>query len=369
LKSGGARLSLALTGCERISCANASRDADTGFPIAGTMQRPYEWNFHLTTWVALLFAVTLVVLGHRRLQHASDHPIRWTRHEITFFGAACCGSLVALTWPVADLAAHWSLTALVVQRLVLLLGVAPMLLLGLPYDLLEWITRPALVDAALNRARRPATAIGFVTVLTVASMIPPVVQAQSSSSIVRGLLAVTTVVAGLVLWIPVLGRVPGIPRLRPMARFGYLAAQAVVPAFLSFVLILSPHPLYAAFAGSKVAIDLRPLNDQQIAGFVSKLTMLIVLLTVGAIGLVNAPNSEEEVSLDESLVWADVQRQFERAERRTSRGRTAATAAIGRPGTPLGKGDSFRDPPGPSADPATPDIPSGDVPERDRPES
>ncbi len=100
-----------------------------------------------------------------------------------------------------------------------------------------------------------------------------------------------------------------------MVRFGYLAVQAVVPAFLSFVLILSPHPLYAVFSGSKAAIDLRPLNDQQIAGFVSKLTMLIVLLTVGGIGLARSKPSDDEVSLGEPLVWADVQRQFERADR------------------------------------------------------
>jgi putative membrane protein len=220
------------------------------------MNRPYEWDFHLTTWLVLVIIVTLVVFGHRRLLRQSDHPIRWTRHDIAIFAGACGASVVALTWPIADLAAHWSLTALVLQRLILLLAVAPMLLLGLPYDVLERITRPALVDAALLRCRRPATAIAFVTTLTVASTIPPVVQAQSSSSVVRGLLVVTTVVAGFVLWIPVLGRVPGIPRLRPMMRFGYLAAQAVVPAFLSFVLILSPHPLYAAFAGSKAAIGL-----------------------------------------------------------------------------------------------------------------
>jgi cytochrome c oxidase assembly factor CtaG len=282
------------------------------------MNRPYEWHFHLTTWVTFVIAVALVVLGHRHRLRTSDHPIRWTRHDIGMFAGALAASILALTWPVADLAAHWSLTALVIQRLILILAVAPMLLLGLPYDLLERITRPALVDAALNRCRRPATAIGFVTILTVGSMIPPVVQAQASIAALRGVLAVTTVVAGLVLWIPVLGRVPGIPRLRPMVRFGYLAAQGVVPAFLSFVLILAPHPLYAVFAGSKAAIDLRPLNDQQIAGFVSKLTMLIVLLSVGGIGLARASSSEDEVGLDERLVWADVKRQFERVDRRMS---------------------------------------------------
>ena len=51
-------------------------------------------------------------------------------------------SVVALTWPLADLAAHWSLTALVTQRLILLMAVAPLLLLGLPYDVVQWLTRP-----------------------------------------------------------------------------------------------------------------------------------------------------------------------------------------------------------------------------------
>jgi cytochrome c oxidase assembly factor CtaG len=326
------------------------------------MDRPYEWDFHLATWVTLVIAVAVVVLIHRRLLRTSGHPIRWTRHNIGMLAGACGASLVALTWPVADLASHWSLTALVIQRLILILAVAPMLLLGLPYDVLERITRPPLVDAALNRCRRPATAIAFVTVLTVGSMTPPVVQAQASSPALRGLLAVTTVVAGLVLWIPVLGRVPGIPRLKPITRFGYLAAQGVVPAFLSFILILSPHPLYAVFAGSKAAIDLRPLNDQQIAGFVSKLTMLIVLLTVGGVGLAKAPSSsEEEVGLDEWLVWADVQRQFERADRRTLRPGRSGTATF--PPlfeTPIG-GPPNRGLPDPH--PSTEDLPERDGPE------
>ncbi len=320
------------------------------------MDRPYEWHFHLATWVTLLIAVTLVILGHRRLFRTSVHPIRWTRHDIWLFTAACGASAIALTWPVADLAAHWSLTALVIQRLILILAVAPLLILGLPYDVLERITRPALVDAALNRCRRPATAIGLVTFLIVGSMVPPVVEAQASSPALRGLFAVTSLVAGMVLWIPVLGRVPGIPRLRPLARFGYLAAQAVVPAFLAFVLILAPHPLYAAFAGSHAAVDLRPLNDQQIAGFVSKLTMLIVLLTVGAVGLSKTKLSEEDAGLEEELVWADVQRQFERADRRNTHKRHGVFAPVS---PPLDGGDGSPDGGSPEPGP-NPSIPKSD---------
>lgn len=293
------------------------------------MNRPYEWDFHPFTWLGVFLGVVVVVAAHRHLLRNSEHPLRWARHDVGVFVGACAASLVALTWPVADLAAHWSLTALVFQRLILLLAVAPMLLLGLPYDVIERITRPALVDALLGRSRQPATAISLVTVVTIGSMVPPVVKAQSGSMLLRGVLLLATLVAGLILWIPALGRIPGTSRLRPMLRFGYLAAQAVVPAFLSFVLILAPHPLYATFAQSHAAVDLQPLNDQQIAGFVSKLTMLIVLLTVGSLGLVRAKPAEDDASLDERLVWADVQRQFERVDRQhADNGRTRMRAAL-----------------------------------------
>ncbi len=56
--------------------------------------------------------------------------------------------------------------------------------------------------------------------------------------------------------------------------------------------------------------------------------MLFVLLIVGAVVLSRAPRSEDELAADEPLVWADVERQFERVDR-----------AGGRPG-PAGTGGS-----------------------------
>jgi cytochrome c oxidase assembly factor CtaG len=290
---------------------------------------PLAWEFHAPTWGILVAVVVLTIVAHRHLVRTSARPIRWSRRQIEFFAAACGALALALTWPVADLAAHWSLTALVTQRLILVLAVAPLLLLGLPHDLLERATRPPAVDAVLLRLRRPPVAIVTVTVLLVGSMVPILVHIQATSPLVRGLISVAMVVAGLILWLPVLGRVPGIPRLRPMVRFGYLAAQGVVPAFLSFVLILAPRPLYRTFAGSRLAIGLRPLNDQQIAGFVSKLAMLLVLLTVGTVFLLR---TDEESPTDDPLVWADVQRQFERADRRGTAERSEAPETT--PGLP-----------------------------------
>jgi putative membrane protein len=286
----------------------------------GVTSGPYAWQPHLVAWVVLAAFAGLVVVGHTRLSRSGEGPILWTRRQVASFAGALAVAVVALTWPLADLAAHWSLAALVTQRLLLLLTVAPLLLLGLPYDVLRWATRPAPIDGVLTRLQRPAVAIVTVTVLVVGSMTPSLVRAQSTSLAARGALDLLTVTAGIVLWLPVLGRVPGIGRLRPVVRFGYLVLQAVVPGFLSFIYIFSNHALYPEFAKSHAAVDLRPLNDQQIAGFISKLTLLVVLLSVGGVVLARAPASEEEFGGDEPLVWADVEREFERADRRRASG-------------------------------------------------
>jgi hypothetical protein len=96
--------------------------------------------------------------------------------------------------------------------------------------------------------------------------------------------------------------------------------------------------------------------------------MLIVLLAVGGFGLAGAATSEEEPSLDDRLVWADVQRQFERAERRSSGQGDGGPVMAEQEGTPHDNGDPLRGGSRLSADPDRPDASSGDAPERDGPE-
>ncbi len=211
-----------------------------------------------------------------------------------------------------------------------MLAVAPLLLAGLPDDLIRWSTRPAPVDALLIRVLRPPVAVVTVTVLLVGSMLPVLVVAQANSAAARVGLALVVLCAGLILWLPILGRLPGIPRPRPMIRAVYLVAQAVVPVFLSFLYILARNPLYPTFARSIHVIHLRPLNDQQVSGFVSKLSFLLVLLTVAGVILARSPDTDDDLGPEDPLSWADVERHFERVDRH---GRAMSDPEVATPGT------------------------------------
>jgi cytochrome c oxidase assembly factor CtaG len=285
--------------------------------VTAVAATPWAWNPHPVLLVAVAFVGIGVALLHRRLSASAEHPLPWPRNRMLRFVGSLVLTVIVMGWPLGDLAAHWSVAVLVLQRCVLVLGVASLLLAGFPDDVLAWATRPAPVDAVLLRLVRPPVAVAVVTVLLVGSMVPALVTAQSNSAVVRALMALVILFAGIVLWLPVLGRVPGIPRPRPMIRAVYVVAQAVVPVFLSFLYILSRHPIYPTLSRPSDGIGVSPVTDQQIAGFVSKLTFLITLLSVAAAILVNAPDSDEDLGPEDPLVWADVQRHFERADRRS----------------------------------------------------
>jgi cytochrome c oxidase assembly factor CtaG len=265
-------------------------------------------------WGVVAAAAGLYAWGVRRPGRGA------TRRQAVSFAGALGVAVVACTWPLADLAAHRLLLALVVQRLMLLLALPPLLLGGLPGSVVAAITRPAPIDAVARVLSRPPVAVVTVTVLAVGTLTVPVVEAQSTSALARGLLDLALVSGGVVLWLPVSHPVPGTGQLSALGRAGYLVVQSIVPSFLCIVWIFARHPLYPAYARATVW-GLTPLVDQQVSGFVAKLATICVLWTVALLGVLGAERTSDPGDETATLTWADVARQLERVERRERRGR------------------------------------------------
>jgi cytochrome c oxidase assembly factor CtaG len=226
------------------------------------------------------------------------------RQRVTFIlGAAVL--LIAVTWPVGDLAAHWSLMVLVVA--------------GLPEPLLYRMTRPAVVDGVLRLAVLPVPAVAFVTVVAVGTLTTGAVTLAARSDLARVGLELLVMLSGFVLWAPVLTRLPGAPRLSALGRGGYLVVQSIVPSFLSIVWIFARRSLYPTYAHRGKLVGMSPVLDQQLAGFLAKLSTIAVLWTVAFI-IMNRGNVLAGTEDDtEPLTWPDVEREIERADRRDRR--------------------------------------------------
>jgi putative membrane protein len=297
-----------------------------GAHVAGPLRPgdPLALHLHPVAWLAIAalgLAYGLAVRWIRPRAGATTVP---TRRQLGYLVGALVALALALTWPLADLAAHWSLTALVVQRLLLILAAAPLLLLAMPAPLLAVLTRPAPLDASLEMLTRPVVAVVTFTVVAVGTLVTPAVAAQASSAGWRALTDVALLFAGAVLWAPVLRHIPGTHRVTPIAATAYLFIQSVVPTFPAVIFVFSRHPFYEAFHNVRVAFGISPLVDQQLAGVVAKVATIPVLWSAAWVSLVHAQRADDAADGDdgEPLTWAEVERQLERAARAQRREHT-----------------------------------------------
>jgi cytochrome c oxidase assembly factor CtaG len=272
------------------------------------------WAFHPhpEAWTAVVGLAAAYTVGVRRHGPA-------TGRQRLLTGVGLLALLLALGWPLADLAAHTSLTALVVQRLLLVLATPPLLIVGLPRPLTARLTRPAAIDWVLRRCARPAVAVAVVTVVAVATLTTSAVEAQGSSPWARAGLDLALLAAGFVLWTPILNELPGTDRPSAIGRAGYLIVQSIVPSFLAVVWIFARHPLYPHFAKAPVLLGVSPLMDQQMAGFVAKFSTIAVLWTVAFVSLGRAQQAVTTGRDPDPLLWSDVERHLERVERQQRR--------------------------------------------------
>jgi putative membrane protein len=270
---------------------------------------PLDWHLPLF-WLLATVALFGAYVGATR--HGER---RAGTRQFLSFTLGTLALLLAVTWPLGDLAAHWSLLALVLQRLLLMLAVPPLLVAGTPPPLITALTRSVPVDAVLRLAVRPIPAVAIVTVLAVGTLTTGAVDVATSSDAARVLFQLVILLAGFVLWAPVLTHLPGTHRLSALARGGYLIVQSIVPSFLSVVWIFARRPLYAAYSHHTVA-GMSPLLDQQLAGFAAKLSTIAVLWTVAFVIMNRAKVIDGDEEDADPLIWSDVEREIERADRR-----------------------------------------------------
>src|SRR3984957_1098766 len=186
--------------------------------------QPFNWHLDLFWTLAIPALVVASLVATRQ------EGCRPTRRQRRFFILGVLALLVAFMWPLGDLAAHWSLLALVLQRLLLTLAVPPLLVSGTPRPIIVRLTRPTLIDAVQRVVVKPVPAVCIVTVVAVGTLTTGLVSLAADSDIARVVIQIVVLLSGFVLWAPVLTELPGRQPLSAVGRGGHLIVQSIVTA-------------------------------------------------------------------------------------------------------------------------------------------
>jgi cytochrome c oxidase assembly factor CtaG len=239
----------------------------------------WEINWPLDVQAALVAALYVWAATRGR----SRWP--WPRTVAFATGIGCV--VVALQSGV-DAYDERLLSAHMVQHMLLLL-LAPLLLLaGQPVILVlraaprDGRVRLARALAGLRALTRPAVCLGAFSVVLVASHIPAFYDATLRSPLLHGTEHTLYLLAGLLLYWPLLAPDPAPSRrLGGLGRLIYMLAAMPAMALIGAYLNRHPTLVYAAYGAPGRALGISPVADQAQAGAVMWVLGSVIMTTVG----------------------------------------------------------------------------------------
>jgi putative membrane protein len=220
-------------------------------------------------------------LRHLSRRHCPDDEPPATRRQIAWFAFGLIAFLAVETWPIHDIGEGSLFTFHMVEHLTIALIVPPALLKGTPWWLLRLVVRPIL--PAVRALTRPLIAIILFNAVLALIHVPSVLAAMLSSEPVHFGFHLLLLVSAGVMWWPVLGPIPDLPRLRPEVAMGYLFLQSLVPTIPASFLTFGDTVVYKTYETLPRLWGLSALDDQLIAGLVMKIGGGIVLWTAIAV--------------------------------------------------------------------------------------
>ena len=258
-----------------------------------------EWHFHPDVVAALVLAAALYVLALSRLQPAPRwlHPIE-PRHIACFL----LGLLVVYAaegTPLHELSEHYLFSAHMVQHLLLTMVAPPLFMLGTPL----WLLRPFLASRGMLPIARvltsPIVAIAAFNGVLAFWHVPGLYESTLQDHNIHIFNHLTYIMAAVLMWWPVCGPAPELPRLSYPAQMLYLFVQSLVPAVLASIITFSEIVIYPTYAAAPRVFEIAPLVDQQMGGLIMKIVGSLILWSL-AIGIFFVWFNHEERELERS---------------------------------------------------------------------
>jgi len=184
------------------------------------------------------------------------------------FYAALLLLLGSLNGPLHDLSDEYLFSAHMVQHLVLQLAVAPLALFGVP----GWMLRPALRVTAVRRTAqkitRPAAAFAIFNVTMAVWHLPPLYNLALAHHPVHIGQHLTFIVASVVMWWPLAGSLPELPRPSYPAQILYCFLMTIPMSIVAVYITYADRVLYPLYAIAPRVLGLSPLEDQRLGGLI-----------------------------------------------------------------------------------------------------
>ena len=251
------------------------------------------FHVHWDTWGLIVALALYLEFGVSRLAFAYAPPgeerITSGQRRAYYTGLVLLG--LASTWPIHDIGETSLFTFHMIEHVTMSLVVPPLLLYGAPWWLIRATVKPIL--PVLRWLTHPLIALLLFNAILAGLHYEVFIEAMISSELAHFGVHAALFISAILMWWPVMGPIPDIPRLEPLPRMGYLFLQSLVPTIPAAFFTFATGPVYDIYDSFDHMFGWSTVTDQTIAGLIMKLGGGLILWTVIAITFFRW-NAEEE---------------------------------------------------------------------------
>lgn len=258
-------------------------------PIASVAAHPF--SLHAGSWwiieppialgVPLLTVLYLYAIGplrkRRRLADQVD------RRQVASFLLAMVILFASLQGPLHELSDYYSLSAHMVQHLLVTLIMPPLLLKGIPHWLIDPVVRMRGVGSVIRFLTHPFVAFLPFNAVFAVSHAPQFYQAALGVPAVHSVEHTLYMSTAVLTWWPIFSPSRLLPPLSDPLQMLYLFAQSLIPTILGAIITFANQILYPFYEAAPRVIGLSARDDQQAAGLIMWLggtSIVLLILTI-----------------------------------------------------------------------------------------
>jgi putative membrane protein len=254
---------------------------------AAMIWRDWSWEPSVILGCLLLAGLYLGAAGpwRRGLQRRAglaETPL--PRGKMVWFLGGVVVVLLALISPLDEIGDTYLFSAHMLQHLLLILGAAPMLLLGTPGWMLAGLLRNSLVRRSAGWLTNPVVAFLIFNFNFAAWHFPAMYQATLLNENIHILEHLSFLVTAVLNWWPVIGPAAELRRLPYPGQMLYLFLEAIPGTVLGAIFVFADGPLYPFYVSAGGLFGLSPDVDQQLGGLImGTLSSLMYLAALGGV--------------------------------------------------------------------------------------
>ncbi len=232
----------------------------------------------------LLLVVGIIAVGYfwgiPRLasRHAPPGEPAVTTLQKVLFGLGLLLWLAVSGYPIHDIGYRSLFTFHMIEHMTLAWVVPPLLLLGSPWWFTRLLVKPIL--PVLRLLTKPLEALLLFNAILAGIHVPAVVELMVTNDLFHFFAHFALMASAFILWFPILGPIPDLPKLAPMPAFGYLFANSLVPTIAASFLTFAREPIYGIYEEFPRLWGLSVVDDQVIPGLIMKLGGGLILWSV-----------------------------------------------------------------------------------------